>query len=453
MSTAQTVLPKRALSAEEPQNPDFALASDPRWHYVERLTSSPRFAKSVRLCSFLRFVCKETLLARGEQLNEQRVGVHVFERKADYDSADDNIVRAHASRIREKLEAYYLGEGKEDRIRIHLHRGSYVPQFEEVATGVPRVPELLLPAEAVSAPSAAETEAFERAGVRGGWIVWILAAALLAVSCAAGYEWWARRTLDQVLHSSEPAVRDFWHEVFPAERRALIVAGDSSLVLHKDLTGEVVTLPEYIARGYLGGASVTRPQNRQEIATWVANRRLTSVADLEMAAQLLRIPEIIAVHPQVRFARDLDLADLKEANAIIIGAQPADPWLSLFQSKLNFVITDDDQHTRIVNRSPRNGEAPIYGNEPGNPQRVAYGVIGLVPNLSGDGRVLIVEGTSIAGTEGAGDFVTDPAQLGPVLESIHRQYGSVKPFELLLETTDLNGSAPLSRVIAMRVTP
>ena len=100
MFTTQTLLPEQESGKKEPRRDESALESDPRWECVERVTSSPRFSKSIRLCAFLRFVCKETLLDPGEHLNEQRIGVNVFERKVDYDSADDNIVRSHASRLR-----------------------------------------------------------------------------------------------------------------------------------------------------------------------------------------------------------------------------------------------------------------------------------------------------------------------------------------------------------------
>src|ERR1700748_1388154 len=94
--------------------------NDPRWQLVDRTVASPHLSKSSRLCGFLRFVTEETLAGRGEQLNEQRIGINVFDRKIDYDSADDNIVRSHASRLRQRLEAYFLAEGKDETLRVEL---------------------------------------------------------------------------------------------------------------------------------------------------------------------------------------------------------------------------------------------------------------------------------------------------------------------------------------------
>jgi len=63
------------------------LLADPRWQLVERIVASPHLVKSGRLRAFLQFVCEETLLGRGDQLNEQRIGIRIFERRLDYDSS------------------------------------------------------------------------------------------------------------------------------------------------------------------------------------------------------------------------------------------------------------------------------------------------------------------------------------------------------------------------------
>ena len=78
---------------------------------------------------FLTFIV-EGVLASGdssEKLKESVVGVAVFDRDAGYDPRSDPVVRVEARRLRAKLEEYYDGLGKEDRIRIDLPKGSYVP--------------------------------------------------------------------------------------------------------------------------------------------------------------------------------------------------------------------------------------------------------------------------------------------------------------------------------------
>lgn len=119
-----------ATAAKDHESALFA--EDPRWQLVTRIMASSHLSKSSRLCGFLRFITEETLAGRGERVNEQRIGIHVFERRVDYDSAEDNIVRSHASRLRQRLDAYFQAQGKSEPLRIELRRGSYVPVFELV---------------------------------------------------------------------------------------------------------------------------------------------------------------------------------------------------------------------------------------------------------------------------------------------------------------------------------
>lgn len=92
----------------------------------------------------------------------------------------------------------------------------------------------------------------------------------------------------------------------------------------------------------------------------------------------------------------------------------------------------------------------MYHYDPRDPNGAAYALIALRPNLSGSGSVLIVEGTGIAGTEAAAEFLVENDHLEQVLSMEIHKRGHVPQFEILLQTTNLNGSAPRSKVIAVR---
>jgi hypothetical protein len=77
-------------------------------------------------------------------------------------------------------------------------------------------------------------------------------------------------------------------------------------------------------------------------------------------------------------------------------------------------------------------------------------LIALQPNLEGSGQILILEGTSMAGTESAADFVLDDARLLPFLERIKTRGGGIPYFELLLQSNSMNGSASQSEILAYR---
>ncbi|HEY1744419.1 MAG TPA: hypothetical protein VGG18_14720 [Granulicella sp.] len=99
-----------------------------------------------------------------------------------------------------------------------------------------------------------------------------------------------------------------------------------------------------------------------------------------------------------------------------------------------------------MNRPPQDGERSFYSAT----AQAEYGVLAFLPNLSGNGNVLIVEGTSVAGTEAISDFLFMDSDLEPLLRKITGKDGSIPRFEIMVELKSLNGSASRSRIVAYR---
>lgn len=98
-----------------------------------RILSSKTFQPVARLRRFLQFIVTETVAGRGDKLKEYVVGVHVFEKEADFDPRTDPIVRVQARRVRARLVRYYREEGQSDEIVIELPKGRYAPTFTRSA--------------------------------------------------------------------------------------------------------------------------------------------------------------------------------------------------------------------------------------------------------------------------------------------------------------------------------
>ncbi len=64
---------------------------------LDRILASPAFSSSKRYPSFLRFVTSHALEARHDLLKERTLGIEVFGRDPDYDTAADPIVRVTAA--------------------------------------------------------------------------------------------------------------------------------------------------------------------------------------------------------------------------------------------------------------------------------------------------------------------------------------------------------------------
>jgi hypothetical protein len=98
-------------------------------HQLELLLESSHFSHSKRFPSFLRFVVSQTLAGEGDSLKERTLGIEVFGKDADYDTASDPIVRVTAAEIRKRIAQYYQDPGHQDELRITLPSGAYIPQF------------------------------------------------------------------------------------------------------------------------------------------------------------------------------------------------------------------------------------------------------------------------------------------------------------------------------------
>jgi hypothetical protein len=156
----------------------------------------------------------------------------------------------------------------------------------------------------------------------------------------------------------------------------------------------------------------------------------------------------------VRYARDVRPNDLKQGNVILVGAAEANPWVELFEHNMNFAFFNDRVRKTfsVLNREPQGGEPRQWDSHYTNVERRVYAVVAFLPNLGGNGNALILEGTSMAGTESAWDFVSDDSQLLPFLKRIQRANGMVPHFEVVLGTNNMSGSAVKNTVLAWRTT-
>src|SRR6202522_1639348 len=102
---------------------------------LERLLADPYFSHSKRFPRFLRFVTEQTLAGEADNINERWLGIEIFGRKPEYDTAADPIVRVTAAEIRKRVAQYYQDPAHEHELRLSLPPGSYVPRFDPPYSG------------------------------------------------------------------------------------------------------------------------------------------------------------------------------------------------------------------------------------------------------------------------------------------------------------------------------
>ena len=422
-----------------------SLVEDPRWQLVQRIVASPGFMNSSRLSTFLLHVSKQSLIGEGGSLNERTIGEAVFERSPGYDPRDDNIVRSHASRLRLRLQDYFREEGASETLRVSIPRGSYVPVFEAADS------DASLPIDGLSDPATAPPEVSSDASStpsRPGSTVMVMLIGLVVLTGAVA------ATALYLRHRSslqETPSHKLWSQVFRNDQQTIIVPADSSLVIARLMVGHPIRLQEYAGGLYRQATDCDKPCDLGMVKT-VEGLRYTSMSDLEFAVKVTHVPEAIPLRTEIRFARDLELKDLKESNLIMAGSQEADPWMAAISGQMSFVVHDDPSSVlRVENRQPKPGEKSEYIYDPHDPQHRGLATIAFLPNLSGSGNLLIVQGFSLAGTQAAAEFVTNRRDIDDLFPTFAGNEAKLPHFEILLSTMEVNGMASHPVLLAWHV--
>jgi hypothetical protein len=98
---------------------------------LQKMVGTKLFRRKPRVCSFLQYTVRQTLVGNTAKLKEYSIAVEVFNRPEDFDPRLDSIVRVEARRLRATVERYYETEGADDPILIRYRRGNYIPAFED----------------------------------------------------------------------------------------------------------------------------------------------------------------------------------------------------------------------------------------------------------------------------------------------------------------------------------
>jgi len=360
----------------------------------------------------------------GVDLNEQRIGVEVFGREANYDTAEDTIVRVHASELRKRLKAYFEDEGADSPILVDIPKGSYLPVFSTR-----------------EAPS--ETAA---SGIRRS----VAAGLALAVGLAGWWGrglWEARGAGGELLTS--PALSLLWRHFDKSDQRTFVVVADSTHGLLQDLRRQTIPLTHYASREYWNN------QDPDEVGRVLKNREYTGMADLALVRKLALGFGSHSTRLQMIFARHFHMRQMNTDNAVLVGSKRSNPWAEVFDPMLNFVFDYDETVGRALvrNRNPREGEQPVYAASiASDGVKQGYALVAFLPNLRRSGSVLLLAGTSGAETEIAGFFVTDEATFARFTSQLPREPGGRLPyFEALLKTQRVGQETQRHDLVAYRL--
>ncbi len=113
--------------AQKQQRPDPYLEG-----LLLRILASRQFAHADRLKRVLRYLVECSSDPNRPPPKEYEIAVQAMGRPESFDSRTDPIVRVTAATIRERLQAYFATEGKDEHSRLEIPKGQYRVVFIEV---------------------------------------------------------------------------------------------------------------------------------------------------------------------------------------------------------------------------------------------------------------------------------------------------------------------------------
>lgn len=421
--------------ATQNHNPASPIGASPEQFQeaLARLLRSHTLKSRARLREFLEFVGRLALEGHGAEIKEQAIGVAVFGRPQDYNVQEDTIVRVTARQLRQKIEEYYASEGANDPWMIEIPKGSYVPfccQRDDRRFGA-------APGLAAAIPASP----FWRNREALGWGC----AALLACLCV--FLW-----LRAPSHGAVPEQPTLLGLVLsPAGERVTVVSGDGVVQVFKDLTGDAPTVADYETRGYLESKALQKVIGEAN-PVWknLRDRHLMATGSLHVLVRLVQA--VPSARITVRHPREIAIRDLMDGNAILLSGPFANPWVQLFEEKLNFRIDQDRQASVFIrNVSPTEGELAEYRPNRGGGKRTTFARLAYMPNLSGNGKVLLIGGPSSALMELMSSAVSEPAFLKDLAATLGADEATELPFcEILMEVEEMADVLIQSRIVAIR---
>lgn len=417
--------------------------SDERWQLVQRIIASGPFQKSGRLRNLLLYISEQTIRGNAHELTEQHIGEAVFRKPAGYSPLEDSSVRVHARQLRLKLHEYFDGVGRDELLVLEIPKGAYAPVFR-VAKGSDIAPLSTLPPSESAAPP-----------IHRATVPWTLCG-VLAILCAVLLVYVQRGTATNDALTSPPW--PFSH-VFDTHHQTVIVVADGNYGMLRILTSQRGSLEQYLNHDFLqNAASAKFGKAEPEFVDYISNSTLTSFADVADAVSLVKIAGPMQKQVMVRSAKDMRIRDLDHENYILIGSPASNPWVSLFQDKLNFRESEAAVGKSVkafVNTKPLPGEQPQYeGLRWTGTEGDDYATIAFLPNMTQDGSILILQGLQQEGTEAAGRFLAETENRHEVLRALglpvtDRIIGNVW-FEALVRSRTVSGAPNSTTLVAIR---
>ena len=349
---------------------------------LRRLEQSALFSHGRRSPKFLNHVVSKTIQGCENELKERNIGVEAFGRAPDYDLNSDPIVRVTAGEVRKRLAQYYYDPSHRVELRIELHPGSYVPEFQFDSGGAETHPPMAvelgaLGEEAVSramlVPHAPATPSAKRRSLL------LTAGVILVIVITTG--------TTALLRRSSP-LEQFWQP---------IVAGSAPIMIS---VGSVVVL---------NPPSLLSDPSPSSVGLHALFTDPVALSDAIAIGNLQQVLYRFTKPSSLQSSTTTSYSDLQKGSAILISAFN-NPWTMRLTDSLRFrfVRASVDVYEIVDRTDPAHKHWAINTRLPFKEIDHDYGLVARVHDPTTGQIVLVAAGIGENGTVAASELLADP---------------------------------------------
>jgi hypothetical protein len=396
---------------------------------VQRLLQNSHFSHSRRFPTFLRFVVQHALTGHSDLVKERTLGIEIFGRDADYDTASDPIVRVTAAEIRKRIAQYYQDPGHENEIRLSLPAGSYVPQFQfppgpqsngpqrQNLEGISTIPPESsggLSVSTIALPAPLTVDAVAVASPSRFIVPFMVKFAIAAVllCAAATFFWW--RSLQ---HS---AFDTFWQPIVRSGEPVLFCIADQN---------------QYTAIALRDASDPARQTILKD------NLSAVVIDDLETVVKIAGVLQSHGTRYSLRGEASTNLTDLRDGPAVFVGAFD-NAWTLRLTNPLRYHFANDPNMTRFWiadSNDPKREDWLIdRAKQQATNNYRDYAIVARFTDRNTGEVSIIAAGIGRGGTIAAGEFLTDPSHLAQAMKNV-RGLRDAANVEFVLSTEIIDG--------------
>jgi len=409
---------------------------------LNRLLAHTLFTHSKRYPALLSYVVEQTLLGNTDQLKERVIGIEVFDRPPDYDPSADPIVRFTASEVRKRLALYYVDSAHSGELQIDLPIGSYAAVFHpSLILHTPLSPDSVQQStvdvgttalvHSADRPTAPEplmaSRSDQKVTVRAVWWTALVGIAGLCIGISlhtlpagCGRQHLEVNPLDQ-----------FWSSITTAPGIVTISICEAD---------SEVSIGSNPADGIDSAVSSSYPHFRNSAHLALAD--VVTLAHVGGELEARRKPFRIAVPSQTSFLQ------LREGPAVFIGAFN-NLWTMRVTQNMRFGFLDENGVGTIIDRrGSAHTRWSIPWRMPYQEFSHDYALVARVHDSTTGQPIVIAAGIGDAGTESAGEFLSNPNYFAALVKQAPSNWPSMN-MEVVIEAAVVDGHPGPPRILAV----